>query len=469
MHADANRDRLLNAPLVRLFPKLALPIALGLLVHGLYSFVDAIFVARFIGTVEFGGVSAAFPVYMLLIALNSAIGSGMASLVARQLGANDRAGAHQTFNTTLLFAAVFGAALGALLWFGQSQLFEWMALPEALRTSAREYLTPITAVAAISFVSGVLSDGLRAMGEMPRVMRLMLFSALLNIALDALFIVVFGWGVPGVAWATVVTIVVTLLYATFLFHRRTYPAQPDRTAMRWHWPTVRQVVVLGAPVVLSHTGYAVGIAAINIATTHAAPAADADLWISANGVIQRVFMLLFLPVMGMMIALQTLAGYNYGAGQHQRVRQALTVALGYSALYTVPIALVMVISPHTVFAIFGDDAALMQTSEIIARVVYLSFPLIGVILMVPALMQATGHALVAVALYATHTWLIMLPVLTTFTLSYQLPGVRWALPVTDTLSVLVMVLTYLIVFRDHPSTRAATTPTTVAARGAPGR
>lgn len=426
---------------------MALPIALGLLVHGLYSFVDAIFVARFIGTVEFGGVSAAFPVYMVIIALNAAIGSGMASRVSRQLGAGDQAGAHQTFNTTLLFAACFGAALSVGLLLSLATLFDWMALPAALRPSAREYLLPILSVAAISATSGVLSDALRAMGEMQRVMRLMLFSALLNIALDALFIVVFGWGVPGVAWATVVTILITLLYAAWLFWRGNYPAMPERRAMRWHGPSLGHVILLGAPVVCSHTGYAIGIAAINIATTHAAPAADADLWVSANGIIQRVFMLLFLPVMGMMIALQTIAGYNHGAGQTERVKRALYVALGYSAAYTIPIAVLMVTAPNVIFSIFSDDAALLETSDIIASVVYLSFPLVGVIIMVPALMQATGRALIAVGLYAANTWLVFIPVLTSFTLSYGLPGVRWALPAIDTLSSLMMLLTLSLVFR----------------------
>ena len=145
MHDDANRDRLLNAPLVRLFPKLALPIALGLLVHGLYSFVDAIFVARFIGTEAFGGVSAAFPLYMVVIALNAAIGSGMASLIARQLGAANRAAAHRTFITTLVFAVAFGASLSVLLTVLQAQLFELMALPINLRAPASEYITPIIA------------------------------------------------------------------------------------------------------------------------------------------------------------------------------------------------------------------------------------------------------------------------------------------------------------------------------------
>ncbi|MEM9603134.1 MAG: MATE family efflux transporter [Pseudomonadota bacterium] len=469
MHDDANRDRLLNAPLVRLFPKLALPIALGLLVHGLYSFVDAIFVARFIGTDAFGGVSAAFPLYMVVIALNAAIGSGMASLIARQLGAANRTAAHRTLNTTLVFAVAFGASLSVLLTVLQAQLFELMALPINLRAPASEYITPIIAFATISFLSGVLSDALRAMGEMRRVMGLMLFSAVLNIVLDALFIIVFDLGVPGVAWATVVTILVTGVYAGWLFWGGSYPAYPERAAMRWHWPSLRAVLLLGAPVVMSHTGYAVGIAAINFATAHAAGPEAADLWVSANGVIQRVFMLLFLPVMGMMIALQTVAGYNHGAGQAARVREATRVALGYSLLYTVPVAGLMVFSPHSVFWIFSDDPALMVTSEIIAEVVYLSFPLIGALLMLPALMQATGRPLVAVALYTAHTWLILMPTLAIGTVGFALPGVRWALPITDAISAVVMATTVWWVLR-QPRAAPAAYPTRVArARGSAGR
>ena len=182
---------ILSDSVAPLFIKMALPIIFGLLINGLFNFVDAIFISRAVGTDAIGGVSAAFPIQMIMISLSAMLGSGMASIISRRLGANKDAEASRVFSASLILAAAIGLVLSIVIVYFRFELFYLMQLPSALIPYAVDYLTPIAAIGLISFCHGSMSECLRAQGLNVQVFKLMASMALLNIALDALFILVF--------------------------------------------------------------------------------------------------------------------------------------------------------------------------------------------------------------------------------------------------------------------------------------
>lgn len=424
---------ILSAPIAPFFIKMALPIIFGLLINGLFNFVDAIFISRVVGTNAIGGVSAAFPIQMIMISISAMLGSGMASIISRYLGANRDDEASMVFSASLVLAAWVGLILSIIIVAFRAEIFTLLALPEALMPYAIDYLTPIAAIGVISFCHGTLSEGLRAQGLNIQVFKLMASMALLNIALDALFLLVFGWGVSGAAWATAISITAAFFYAIYLLktvtHRISFTFDHFRFMPKIH----KETVLLGMPVFLSYMGFAMMLLIVNIILVQVG-GDQAELLISAHGILNRTFMLIFLPVLGMMIAFQTFAGFNYGAQRYDRVIQVLKVALLLSTAYALIWSLVMILGSHHLFQLFSQDQALIEAAADIARIVFIGFMTIGISMICPALFQALGFSGPAIILNTLHNYILLLPILWCLSTLYGVDGIWWSFPVIDLIS-----------------------------------
>ncbi|MFT5707828.1 MAG: putative MATE family efflux protein, partial [Oceanospirillaceae bacterium] len=300
IEGDENKTKpheMLTAPVFKLFIKMAIPIIVGLLVNGLYNFVDAIFIARAVGTQAIGGVSAAFPVHMVLISISAMMAGGMASVLSRQLGAGHHHHANTVFSSALFFAFIVGIVSSFLILVFKVEIFQLMRLPPALQIYAIEYIVPIALFSSLSFCSGVVSDAFRAEGKAIQMMKVMALSSILNIVFDALFLFVFEWGVAGAAWATVLAIAISFAYSIQILLTSEHRIQFEMAQFKWHWQYNKQALSLGVPIFLSYTGYVVMLAAVNFAIVNVA-GDEADLLISGHGIFNRTFMLIFLPVLG---------------------------------------------------------------------------------------------------------------------------------------------------------------------------
>jgi putative MATE family efflux protein len=416
---------------------MATPIIIGLLINGLYSFVDAIFISRAVGTQAIGGVSAAFPVHMILISISAMIASGMASLLSRQLGAGKSHVANTIFSQSMCLALLVGVVSGVLILLFRQEIFSLMILPIELRHYAIEYITPIALFAGVSFCSATMSDAFRAEGKTLEMMKLMVLSSILNIILDALFLFVFEWGVAGAAWATVAAISISFIYAIKILYNGEHLIRFEWKLFRFDIKTHFETIALGIPVFLSYTGYAVMLSAVNYAIVNAAPS-QADILISGHGVFNRTFMLIFLPVLGMMIAFQTFAGFNYGAKQNHRVIQVLKVAILTSSSYALLWSALMLFQSQWLFQLFTDDQALITAASSISSVVFIGFFTVGIGMMCPALFQALGFAKPAALLNAFHTYVLLLPVLWIFSNQFGVSGIWWTFPTIDFIAAIVV-------------------------------
>ncbi len=440
-----NKNQMLTAPVFKLFIKMAMPIIIGLMINGLYNFVDAIFIARAVGTQAIGGVSAAFPVHMLLISFGAMMSSGMASMLSRQLGAQHYHQANAIFTSTLFFALVMGILSSILLIIFKEDIFGWMKLPLVLRSYAIDYIVPIALFSGLSFCSGVVSDAFRAEGKTVLMMKVMLISSVLNVIFDAMFLFVFEWGVAGAAWATVSAIAISFAYSVRKLVTSEHQIRFEKKEFNWQWQYNRRALGLGMPIFLSYTGYAVMLASVNFAIASVAEQ-NTDLLISAHGIFNRTFMLIFLPILGMMIAFQTFAGFNYGAREYQRVVQVLKVAMLTCSSYALCWTTFMLFNSQWLFQLFTSDQALIAAASEISDIVLLGFVTVSIGMICPALFQALGFAKPAVILNAFRTYLLLLPVLWAFSVNFGVSGIWWTFPAIDAIaSVIVAFYTYRFV------------------------
>ena len=433
-------------PVIGLFFGMAAPIAVGMMMHGLYNVVDAIFVTRVIGVDAMGGISIVFPIQMFIFALATLVGSGMASIVARQLGAkqDDKA------NTTIDMAFRLGLSLAIVITVGIylniNSLLHFLGVSDALWPYAYDYLMPLVLLSfPIVLVSSIPSDLLRAEGKAMLMMIGMVSSAVLNIILDAVFIFVLEMGVEGVAYATILSQIFAAMVMLYFILGGKTQLKLRPFAYKMDWPILKDITVLGIPILISHAGVSLFIGLTNYSVTQFSEV-NSDLYVSAYGLIGRLMIFFILPAIAMTISFQTIAGYNYGAKHYDRVLETIKVGVTASLCYGLGVSAIMLFIPHQIIGIFTQDQALLATTAGIAFWSFLLFPLSNAHSVISSLFQALGKARQAIFLSSLRIYLLLIPALLILPKIYGIEGIWYSFPLADAIAFAVVVY---FVFRER--------------------
>ncbi|WP_240722501.1 MATE family efflux transporter [Poseidonocella sp. HB161398] len=425
----------LTAPPGRLFLSNALPMAVVMSMGGILTVTDGLFVGRYLGAEALAAVSLAFPAVMLLTALSSLSGGGMASLMARHLGAGDRNAAA----AVLAGAQGLALALCALLLFAAlaagPQLVAGLAGGNgALAETAGRYLLVLVLGAPLQFGLALHGDALRSEGHAGQIALLSVFVNLANIAANWLAIAGLGLGVAGSALGTVAAqgLGLALLLALRLRDPRLLP--PVRPAHRG-WGAI---LALGLPVSLGLLGMALVSATVVLAIGD-----DAGL-LAAHGVATRLLGLAFLPQMAIALATQTIAGHNAGAGHPARALRVRNLAMAAAFGWCLAVALAGSLFGESLGRAFGGDARMAASVAAILRVMLALYAFSGPVLVLALYLQALGRPRPAAVLTLAKPWLLV-PVLVPLIAARAGPTGLWAaFPVADAV---LLALAVAILFR----------------------
>lgn len=426
-------------PILGLFFGMAAPIAVGMMVHGLYNVVDAIFVTRAIGVNAMGGISIVFPIQMLIFALATLIGSGMASIVARQLGAKQDDAANATIDIAFRLGLAIAIVVTLCIYLNIDTLLEFLGVSEALWPHAHAYLVPLALFSfPIVFMSSIPSDLLRAEGKAMLMMAGMVSSAVLNIILDAVFIFVLDMGVEGVAYATIISqVFAAALMLYFILGGKTHlKLRPFAYAM--DWAILKDIVLLGIPILISHAGVSVFIGLTNYTLTQFSNV-ESDLYVSAYGLIGRLMIFFILPAIAMTIAFQTIAGYNYGAKQYDRVLAMIKLGVISSLCYGLAVSAMILLAPQQIIGIFTQDEALLAATASIAFWSFLLFALANTHAVISSLFQALGKARHAIFLSSLRIYFVLIPALLILPGIYGIDGIWYSFPIADIIAFIVVI------------------------------
>lgn len=420
----------LTGALGRLFVRTTTPIVLVMLVNGLFNLVDAAFLGLFVGADALAAVTLMFPLQMILIALGTWIGGGFASLYARWLGAGDRQGAGQLFASAHGYALVLGFFLVGLFTAGGSTLIGAMVEREDIARMAFTYIAIIIGASPMTFLLYVHSDALRCEGQLKRMTLVTVLSSIANVVFNYLLIAVLEWGVAGSAWGTVAAQL--LSFAIVLFWRRGGRARVPLRRPGWHDLAHhgREIATLGAPVSLSYIGLALTTGAI-ILNVQIWGGTDNAATLGAFGIVNRLMTFFFLPLLGLSLAFQAIAGNNFGAGALARVnagtRMALIAGLAYCALSQ----LFLQLGADRIAYLFVDDATVAaETGRILPLITLLLFAM-GPRLILSSYFQSLGDARRAAVLSLTQPFVLSIPLIFALPHLWGESGIWYAAVISD--------------------------------------
>lgn len=444
-----NNNPFLKGNIPQLYLRTALPIIIVFLVNGVYNLVNAFFVGRYLGEAALSAVTLVFPVQMLIFAFATVLSSGMASIVARRLGARDIVGASQIFSNVHVLVLLLFGMLGVIYALIGNQALQYLIgdIPE-IAALGEAYISILIYCSPILGILVVNTDALRSEGRVKFMSSVMLLSALLNILLDTLFIAQWGFGITAAAYATVLAQVISLSLITIYRSRGSAVLSLNFSGIKLLHAHLVEVLPLGIPMSLSHIGVALAVGVVNHALL-VWSLDDFQTLAGAYGIVLRLMTFAILPLIGISVTLQTILGNNYGAKLHERVDATFRFGLQFVLVYCVLVEGIILLGAGSIGSIFVSEGTMAIEAERIARFVVGAFVLFGPVLIVSSYFQAIGRAKQAIVISLSKNYLFLWPLVMVLPLLEGELGIWMSFPISDTMAAVLA----LLIFRHYSQRR----------------
>lgn len=438
-----------TAPIGGLLWKFALPSIASFLVNAAYNIVDQIFIGQSVGMLGNAATNVAFPITTTGTALALLIGVGSASNFSLELGRGNKEKAGKIAGngiTLMAFSGIFLAiAVLALL---QPLLLAFGATPNVLPLATT--YTGITAVGIPFIIFTVsLSQLIRADGSPAYAMMCMVAGAVLNVILDAVFIFGLDMGIAGAAWATVISQFVSFIVA-LLYLWRFSSVELHRDSFRLGRTYVGAIAALGAAASFNQLAMTFVQIAMNNTLTHYGALSEygSDIPLAVVGVISKVNIVTLAFMLGISQGNQPIVGFNYGAKNYGRVKEAYKKAVTAATLFSVVTFICFQIFPRQITSIFGGGSDLyFLFAEQYLRIFMFMTLLNGFQIVSSHFFTAIGKAKQGVLLSLTRQVIFLLPLILILPIFLGIDGVVYAGPISDGFAAAVALLLIIREFR----------------------
>lgn len=434
-----NKEKMLGELNVKkLLMKLALPAMAGMLINALYNIVDTFFVAKGAGEAAIGGLTFAFPVQLILMAVGLMIGIGSASVYSRAFGKKDYDTMDQMVNSALKADVIIAILFAIVAYIFIDPLLNFFGATSENFQFGKDYLSIILIGLIPMTLSMVLNNLVRAEGRPMISMYTLMIGAGLNIALDALFIFGFDMGVQGAAIATVIAQTVAFSFI-FIY------AMSDRSSLKVHFSHFFQVnfkligeaISVGLPTFLRNsTGALITIIILRLINKYGGTVTEITTYQSIYGVINRVISFVFLPSFGIVQGLVPIVSYNFGAKKYQRLKGVIKFAVMIIAIYFIFGYIFIYGASPFIFKIFSDsaDANFISLGTHAFRILALGFTVVGFQIIASSIFQSFGFPVRATIVTISRQVLFFIPLVYLFTNLWGLTGIWIAFAAADFLA-----------------------------------
>lgn len=417
----------------------ALPIFLSQVFQQLYNTADTLIVGRFLGTNALAAVSSSGTLIFLLVSFFNGTSMGAGVVVSKYFGAKDNDKISRAIHTNIVFSLLCGVVLTLVGVFLTPTFLVWMktdpdVLPEAIEYFRYFFLGSL-AMIMYNACRGIMS----ALGDSKRPLYYLIFSSLLNVALDVLFVAGFGWGVWSAAVATVLSQAasVVLCLRHLLVKDQIYSVQLKK--LRIDKAMLLEIIRYGLPAGVQNSVIAFANTIVQTQINSFGKYATA-----AYGTHGKIEGFAFLPIVSFNMAISTFISQNLGAGLHDRVKQGARFGIVAAVLMAELVGVLCYIFAPQLIGLFDSNAEVIRLGTMQARTVSLFFFLLAYSHSIAAVCRGAGKAFVPM--------FIMLGVWCVLRICYiayvshtfgELSYIYWAYPITWAISSVMYLIYYL--------------------------
>lgn len=404
--AAVRSDRLeefLRAPRRALWV-MALPMMAGMTVHTTYLIADTAFIGT-LGTDALAAATFVAPLFFLTMALTMGLGTAVTALIAQAVGRGDAQTADSAAGTAITTGLVLGTAFGAAGLAAGPSMLELLGAEGRVAELGWAYFRVLALFMPLFFVSSVLRSILTGEGDARTPMVVLTVATVVNIVLDALFILVLDLGLTGAAFATVASVLISVTAFAALLARRTRAFV--RLRAQTLVPDIRVVVPLAAlamPIAASMIVMSVGTMLYNGLLADFGPVA-----VAAYGAASKVDMIVVLPIFGLAGAAVTVVGMFAGAGRSDLVRSTALYTYRWAIILAGLIGGAAFLSSGLIVPFFTDDPRAIEIGTTYLGYMFFAYPMMAVGMTTGRLLQGLGHGLPALMITTLRVLIIGVP------------------------------------------------------------
>ncbi len=404
--------------------KFALPMLLGNVFQQLYNIVDSIIVGNFIGKEALAAVGASFPIIFAFLSLIIGIASGSTIVISQYFGAKDIEKVKRTIDTLFIFLFFASIAISIVGIIFSEDIFRILKLPEEIMPLAKTYFNIFIGGVIVSFGFNGTSAVLRGLGDSKTPLYFLIISTIINIGLDLLFVLVFKWGIAGVAIASVIAQGGAFLTAIIYLNKNHKIIRFSFTKMVFDKDIFKKSIRIGLPTGIQQTFAAIGMTAlIGIVSTFGTNV------IAAYSVVMRINSLASLPAMNFAAALSSFVGQNIGAKKIERVRSGFISTIKMSSLVSITVSAFVLLGSGFLMNLFTNDTEVIRIGKEYLMIVGAFYVIFSAMFSISGVMRGAGDTLIPMFISLIALWIIRIPSAWLLSREFGEIGIWWAMPI----------------------------------------
>ena len=336
----------------KLLISFAIPCVISMLINSVYNIVDQIFIGKGVGTLGNAATNVIFPLVIIFNAVAGLIGNGAAANLSLKLGEGKKEEGGKIVGNAVTVSIIFSIILSVIAYFFLPKLVYMFGCTENVYQYAVDYGKIIILGAPFMIIYSALSQLIRADGSPKYSMVLLVVGAILNIILDPIFIFTFNMGVKGGAIATVIGQIVSFVMA-ILYLRKVKSVKLEKESFKVDKSITRTLGLGLSSFITQSTVLALFVFMNNMMTKYGALTKyGADIPLSVYGVISKINSLYISAILGISIGAQPIIGFNYGAGNYERVKETLRKVLTINLVVGLIFNIIFYLFPKEIVSIF---------------------------------------------------------------------------------------------------------------------
>ncbi|MCQ2752169.1 MAG: MATE family efflux transporter [Coriobacteriales bacterium] len=423
-----------KAKLSPLLLKYSIPAIIGMLAGGIQNIVNRIFVGQAVNSYALAGVQIGFPVMALFMAFSFLIGMGSMLLISVRLGQKRKKDAEEILGQCILLSVLVPTFFNVIFHIWIDDILVFIGSTETILPYARDYFS-IFMVAMIPFsVSASVNNVIRAQGAPNVAMGTQILASVLNIIFNYFFVMIFGWGVKGAALGVFLGNFISLFWIFGYFMSKHSYLKVHAKNIRIFPKALKPVIVMGITPFLIQLANSLQnfIMNINLGTY------GGDTALSALSIVMSLSTILLMPLLGFSQGAQPIIGYNYGAGNYNRMKGTLFRGMIFATIVSIASWLAIWFWAEGFVAVFINNEPEVEALAAHAlRIFFAALPIIGAQIVALSIFQACGKAVRSAFLSLSRQLLFFIPCLLILPNYFGLEGCWISAPISDCLTFVV--------------------------------
>ena len=424
----------------RAFPlimKYSTPAIIALLISAIYNIVDRMFVGNYVGDIGLAALSICFPITFIVMGFALLVSAGGGTLFALNLGEKDIENSNRAFANSFLYIIGLELVVTLVLWIVGDSFLKVLGASEVVLPVAKQYYFIMLVGSVFQGLTFVFNDFTRVSGKVNLALIISASGAIVNIVLDAWFIIGLGWGVEGAALATVLGQVVSALIGFYIVFGGHTVIKIKKDYFKIQLSIIQKISKLGVSFFIAQIAFGFISLIYNVYLGKY----GGDLAISVYAIISSIMTFVIMPASGLSQGLQPILGYCYGSKNYERVMEMMKVGCFISTAITTVIWALVQLFPSQLVYLFGgaNNQDLMELGVTALRINFSFIPIVGFVMLCITFFQAIGHARPSILLTLIRQVLALVPFIIGLPMLIGVKGIFFAQPASDLITLLVSI------------------------------